>query len=110
MSHQNSIQKFHRNLGLELLCKQSLSLIKKASFALTVNTFNFFTHKKVSLQTDCNKAAIVLSSPLRLLQNSTIANDFRMIDPKRDMEVLCPSPKERKLYFEVKERYRTKKT
>ena len=31
-----------------------------------------------------------------------------MIDPKRDMEVLCPSPKERKLYF-VKERYRTKK-
>ena len=68
MSHQNSIQKFHRNLGLELLCKQSLSLIKKASFALTVNTFNFFTHKKVSLQTDFNKAAIVLSSPLRLLQ------------------------------------------
>ena len=34
--------------------------------------------------------------------------DFRMLDPKRDMMVLCPSPKERKLYFEVEERYRTK--
>lgn len=32
----------------------------------------------------------------------------KMLDPKRDMVVLCPSPKERKLYFEVKERYRTK--
>ena len=35
--------------------------------------------------------------------------DFRMLDPKRDMVVLCPLPKERKLYFEVEERYRTKK-
>ena len=35
--------------------------------------------------------------------------DFRMLDHKRDMEFLCPSLKERKLYFEVEERYRTKK-
>ena len=35
--------------------------------------------------------------------------DFRMLDPKMDMVVLCPSLKERKLYFEVEERYRTKK-
>ena len=32
----------------------------------------------------------------------------KMLDPKRDMLVLCPSPKERKLYFEVEERHRTK--
>ena len=35
--------------------------------------------------------------------------DFRMLDRKRDMVFLCPSLKERKLYFEVEERYRTKK-
>ena len=35
--------------------------------------------------------------------------DFRMLDHKRDMVFLCPSLKERKLYFEVEERYRTKK-
>lgn len=35
--------------------------------------------------------------------------DFRMLDPKRDLVVLCPSPNERKRYFEVGERYRTKK-
>ena len=33
--------------------------------------------------------------------------DFSKLDP--NMVVLCPSPKERKLYFEVEERYRTKK-
>ena len=35
--------------------------------------------------------------------------DFRMLDPKRDLVVLCPSLNERKRYFEVGERYRTKK-
>lgn len=35
--------------------------------------------------------------------------DFRMLVQKRDMVVLCPSPKERKLYFEVEERYRTER-
>ena len=34
--------------------------------------------------------------------------DFSKLDPKRDIVVLCPSPKERKLYFEVEERHRTK--
>ena len=34
--------------------------------------------------------------------------DFRRLDPKRDMVVLCPSLNERKRYFEVGERYRTK--
>lgn len=33
----------------------------------------------------------------------------KMLDPKRDMVVLCPSLNERKRYFEVGERYRTKK-
>ena len=36
--------------------------------------------------------------------------DFCKLDPKRDIVVLCPSLNERKRYFEVGERYRTKKT
>ena len=35
--------------------------------------------------------------------------DFCKLDPKRDIVVLCPSLNERKRYFEVGERYRTKK-
>lgn len=34
--------------------------------------------------------------------------DFRKLDSKRDVVVFCPSLKERKRYFEVEERYRSK--
>lgn len=35
------------------------------------------------------------------------AIDFSMLNPKRDVVVLCPSLKERKQYFEVEERYKS---
>ena len=38
--------------------------------------------------------------------HSTI--DFSMLNPKRDVVVLCPSLKERKRFFEVEERYKSR--
>ena len=36
------------------------------------------------------------------------AIDFCKLDPKRDVVVICPSLKERKRYFEVEERYKSR--
>ena len=48
-----------------------------------------------------NDKLILVKLPL----HSTI--DFSMLNPKRDVVVLCPSLKERKRYFEVEERYKS---
>lgn len=49
-----------------------------------------------------NDKLILVKLPL----HSTI--DFSMLNPKRDVVVLCPSLKERKQYFEVEERYKSR--
>ena len=68
-----------------------LYALEKMGFILQLYKFN-------------NNANLTL---VKIPPHSTI--DFRMLNPKRDMVVLCPSPKDRKRYFEVEERYRTKK-